>query len=141
MSLITRIITGLLMTSPFWVLLIWSLMGEAQGNEISIILGSHHFNAKEDYNESNPGICYQHKIYLGCHYKNSFNEKSTSLGLRKKFGSYKNILYGGTVAYVDGYDKPMIWISFDLEWEHGTLSFIPGEIADSKNVIVYGIKF
>lgn len=112
---------------------------------ISTISASHHFSSKE-YNEVHNGICLENRLII-CRYENSFYNTSHVLGYREKnLYARKYVALGYTVGFVDGYDNNMFWGSVDISYQFIKnyslqLSFLPGELVDSTNVLVLGMSY
>lgn len=113
---------------------------------IGRIEASHHFSNKE-YNEvhGDDGLCVRVSRFLGCQYTNSFEDVAVLVGWREMaWYRYRRFDLGTTLAYVEGYDSPMVWASIDAHlWVVSrtaslNFSFLPGELINEVNVVAVG---
>ena len=130
------------------VIIIAGLYISSANAETVIILGSKHFDDKE-YNEVNPGICINAKL-SGCIFKNSYSNPSASIGYSDYFTQVKGVRIGYSAGLAFGYyednlskEDPIIaaYASIDANYGPLKISFIPGELLDSKNLLVFGVSF
>ena len=94
--------------------------------DITIPLGSYHFDRNKNWNESNTGIGLVYKEYAVGYYKNSYYKDTFYAGYQWKPLSWGDHVKAGlSFALATGYDSPILIIpTLSIENKHVAADFI-----------------
>lgn len=96
----------------FWLTCLLLLISSgAAALDVTIPIGSYHFDRDKNWNESNTGIGLVYKDYTAGYYKNSYYKDTFYVGYRWRPLSWgEHVKAGLTVALATGYDSPLLVI-------------------------------